>query len=116
MNELKKIDKIIELVSKRLVEVYSPDRIYLFGSYAWGKPDSDSDLDILVILGETDEKKMHKRILKGRRVLADLEIPKDIVVYTNIEFEQLASQKSSLCYKIKNEGVTLYETAWNMVV
>ncbi len=33
--------------------------IYLFGSYAWGNPDDESDLDLLVIMKASDEKKSH---------------------------------------------------------
>ena len=39
-------EKINYMVEK-MVEIYQPKRIYLFGSYAWGKPDEDSDIDML---------------------------------------------------------------------
>jgi predicted nucleotidyltransferase len=38
---------IIEVVINRLAEVYKPREIYLFGSYAWGQPGQQSDLDLL---------------------------------------------------------------------
>ena len=41
--------EIIEEVKKRLIAVYKPEAIYLFGSYAWGAPTEGSDLDLLVI-------------------------------------------------------------------
>jgi len=37
----------IEEVKNRLVKTYDPISIYLFGSYAWGHPTEDSDLDLL---------------------------------------------------------------------
>lgn len=40
----------IEEVKNRLVKTYNPIAIYLFGSYAWGSPTEDSDLDLLVII------------------------------------------------------------------
>ena len=49
-------DKIIDEVVCRLVDVYHPVEIYLFGSYAWGKPTEESDLDLLVVI-ENSEKK-----------------------------------------------------------
>ena len=40
----------IEDVGRRIAEEYQPDRVLLFGSYAWGAPTEDSDVDLLVIL------------------------------------------------------------------
>jgi predicted nucleotidyltransferase len=37
-------------VSERIVRQFSPDRIILFGSYAYGTPDDGSDVDLLVVL------------------------------------------------------------------
>ena len=102
--------KMIEILKKRLIEAYRPKTIYLFGSHAWGKPDSQSDFDILVVVDKSDEKP-YKRAVKGIRSLNGLKISKDIVVYTNDEFRELASDVSTLCHKIKNEGIKLYEAA-----
>ena len=40
----------IEDVSGRIAAEFAPERILLFGSYAWGAPSPDSDVDLLVIL------------------------------------------------------------------
>jgi len=40
---------ILELV-KRIVQKFNPERVILFGSYAYGQPRPDSDVDLLVIL------------------------------------------------------------------
>ena len=40
----------IEDVSRQIAELFRPRRILLFGSYAWGAPSPDSDVDLLVIL------------------------------------------------------------------
>lgn len=94
---------------KRLVKVYKPEEIYLFGSYAWGEPTQDSDLDILIIVTESKEK-FYKRPIRGYRSLEGLRIPEEIIIYTRNEFEKRARQKGTLCYKIKNEGYRLYES------
>ena len=39
----------IQAVVARIVEGYRPDRIILFGSYAYGTPTEDSDLDLLIL-------------------------------------------------------------------
>lgn len=100
--------EIIETVKERLIKAYNPRTVYLFGSFAWGKPDEDSDLDLLVVVDKSDEKP-YKRLFKGIDALTGLGIAKDILVYTRAEFEELASDVSTLCYKIKREGVKLYE-------
>lgn len=102
--------EIIETVKDRLVKAYNPKEIYLFGSFAWGKPDDESDLDMLVIVDRSDERP-YKRSIKGIRALIGLGLDNDILVYTRDEFEQLASDVSTLCYKIRNEGIKLYEAA-----
>jgi predicted nucleotidyltransferase len=37
-------------ISKRIAQEFQPDRIILFGSYAYGRPRPDSDVDLLVVL------------------------------------------------------------------
>ena len=100
--------KTIEEVQNRLVQVYDPLEMYLFGSYAWGKPSRDSDLDLLIVVSDSDDK-IHKRSLPGIRVLIDLMISKDILVYTKKEFEKKSDDVTTLCYKIKKEGKRIYE-------
>jgi len=99
--------EIIEEVKKRLVDVYQPETIYLFGSYAWGHPDEESDLDLLVVVRTSDEKS-HKRCISGRRALWDFDIAKDLMVYTQDEFNARVTDPTSLLYKIKNNGKVLY--------
>jgi uncharacterized protein len=99
----------IEAVVKRLVEVYSPVEIYLFGSYAWGNPNEDSDLDLLIIVQESEDKP-HRRAVKGFKSLRDLRVPKDLIVSTKMEFDTLSSDKSSFLYKIRVEGKKLYSS------
>ena len=99
--------EIIEEVKKRLVSVYEPEAIYLFGSYAWGHPDEESDLDLLVVV-RTSEEKSHKRCILGRRALWELNIAKDLIVYTQDEFNERITDPTSLLYKIKNNGKVIY--------
>jgi predicted nucleotidyltransferase len=102
--------KVIEIVKDKLVEAYQPETIYLFGSFAWGNPDEESDIDLLVIIEHSDEKP-YRRARIGIEFLSGLKIPKDILVYTREEFENLAQDFSTLCHKVKKEGIKLYEAA-----
>jgi len=102
--------EIIEEVKKRLVEVYDPIAIYVFGSYAWGCPNEDSDLDLLIVVDESDEKS-YKRPVAGHRALRGLDLSKDIIVKTKKEFEQASDNITTLMYKIKNDGELVYARA-----
>ena len=43
------VKHITREIVDRLVAEYSPERVILFGSYAYGNPDADSDIDLLII-------------------------------------------------------------------
>jgi uncharacterized protein len=74
---------VLEEVKNRLVATYNPIAIYLFGSYVWGKPTEDSDLDLLIVIDKSDEKS-YDRVRPGQRVLYDLNISKDLLIYTSL--------------------------------
>jgi len=99
--------EIIEEVKKRLVKTYDPIAIYIFGSYAWGTPTEDSDLDLLIVINQSDEKS-YSRPRPGQRALFGLGIAKDMIVYTKEEFEKYSCDVTTLCYKIKKDGKVLY--------
>jgi predicted nucleotidyltransferase len=102
--------KLEKKIIAKLVETYHPRMIYLFGSYAWGRPDETSDIDILVIIDKSEEK-FWKRTIAGIRALQGMKIAKDILVYTQAEFEEMAQNHSSLFFRIKSAGRILYEAA-----
>lgn len=102
-------EKIDEAV-RRLVKTYNPLKIYLFGSYAWGTPNEDSDLDFLVVIKESSERS-YKRPIAGYGAMRGLMIPTDILVYTKDEFNDWSKNITKISYKIKNEGEILYAKA-----
>jgi len=99
---------VLDDMRNRLVKAYDPIAIYLFGSYAWGTPNEDSDVDLLIVVDKS-ELKSFKRPLKGYEALRGLElIGKDLIVQTKDEFERRSSEKTTLEYKIKKDGELLY--------
>lgn len=100
--------EVIEDVKNRLVKAYSPVAIYLFGSYAWGTPTEESDLDLLIVVDKSEEKSFIRPI-KGYDALRGLEyIPKDLIIQTKDEFKQRSSEKTTLEYKIQKSGELIY--------
>ncbi|RKX87883.1 MAG: nucleotidyltransferase domain-containing protein [Spirochaetes bacterium] len=98
----------IEKIINSLIKVYNPRSIYIFGSYAWGTPDGDSDLDFAVIVDESDLD-MASRIRLSSNELWDIGIPTDILVYTKDEIERKSSHSSTLQHRILKEGTKIYE-------
>jgi len=101
---------VLEEVKNRLVETYNPIVIYLFGSYVWGAPTEDSDLDLLIVIDKSDEKS-YERVRPGQRALFGLGIANDLIIYTKDEFDRISSNVTTLGYKIKNEGKIIYARA-----
>lgn len=79
----------IQAIVQRIVEGYAPDRIILFGSYAYGTPTEDSDLDLLVVKAN-DNRKKWERVVAVRRAAADHENPAMDVLVLNAEEEARA--------------------------
>ncbi len=99
-------NKDISEITKKIAENINPEKIYLFGSYANGKPNEDSDLDIAVIddrAGNKDEDISYKINFVQR-----VNNPIDIDVYKNAEFDQKVKNNFTFENTITNEGVLIY--------
>lgn len=97
----------IEMAKEKLIEAFNPLSIYLFGSFAWGVPHEDSDLDLLVVIDGYNNTRL-KMLAEGHLALACLDLPKDILLYTKEEFEARSQMEKTLCYKIKHKGIEIY--------
>jgi len=100
--------EIILRVTEKIKINYNPQEIILFGSYAYGNPDNDSDLDLLIIK-ETDDK-FRQRTLNVRRILSEENglIGLDILVYTPKEIAKRLEVGDSFLSKLLREGIVLY--------
>ncbi|MBE9075815.1 nucleotidyltransferase domain-containing protein [Romeria aff. gracilis LEGE 07310] len=94
-------------MTQRLVSALKPEQIILFGSHAYGEPTEDSDVDILVIVSQSDEPR-YRRARKAHRALRGMGIPKDILVMTRAEVERQASVSNSLVSQALRQGKVLY--------
>lgn len=91
----------------RLRTELSPVAIYFFGSYVYGTPGPDSDLDLLVII-ESSPLHPYERDAAAYRALGDLPVPIDVQVYTRDEFEQRAALSVSFERTVKTKGKLVY--------
>ena len=97
--KLKKIAKSIKMKHCEVID------IRLFGSIATKEETGTSDVDILIILTETDET-FFQRILKYKRYF-DIEISIDLLVYTNDEIKKMNNEKNFFIRKIMNNSFSL---------
>jgi uncharacterized protein len=104
------LEKIVNDARDKLIKTYNPLAIYIFGSYAWGCPDGESNLDLLVVV-DTEVKDRYRAFVEGHRALVGLPVPKDILLLSQKEFEQASERTSSLHYKIKRQGKKIYARA-----
>jgi predicted nucleotidyltransferase len=96
----------IKDLTARIARAFHPDRIILFGSYAYGRPDNDSDVDILVVL-PFEGKPVRKAIEIRNRVNAG--VPLDLIVRTPEQVADRVSQNDWFMREILERGRTLYE-------
>jgi predicted nucleotidyltransferase len=98
---------ILDEMVRRLVAEFQPEQIILFGSRAWGEPNDDSDVDLYVIVSESDERPI-KRMQRAHHCLGDVGVSKDILVKTRAEADRYRHVRASLEYKVFHEGRVLY--------
>jgi uncharacterized protein len=93
-----------------------PHRVILFGSYAWGQPDENSDLDIYVVTQDDfipqSWREKADLFLQYSNVLSKLtaKIPTDLIVHTKKMHTKFIAANSSFARKIQQEGIILYES------
>ena len=99
--ELSNICRIID-------DTIETEKVYLFGSHAYGTPTQDSDYDLCVVIPDNAMRQVDA-VKKIRKALFTVQTtPLDVIVYHADAFER-RSKEISLERKIMREGVLLYE-------
>jgi len=98
------LDKIVA----QLVNSYRPEKIFLFGSYAYGQPDADSDLDLLII--KRTSERFIDRWINVRRIVSDPQrsIPFEPLVLTPEELKERLAIGDQFIKEIVTKGEVLY--------
>jgi predicted nucleotidyltransferase len=96
----------IEEVAQRIAQTFKPEQVILFGSYAWGQPTPDSDVDLLVVMEDSD--RPARRSARIARALLDVPFPMDILVRTSAEIQRRLRIGDYFIQEIMQRGRVLY--------
>jgi uncharacterized protein len=108
MRPSKEIRTEIDKIIRQIVTAYQPEKIILFGSYAYGKPRADSDLDMLII--KTTGERFIDRWTNVRKIVSDPErsIPFEPLILTPHELEERLARGDQFIEEIMTKGEVLY--------
>jgi predicted nucleotidyltransferase len=104
-----KVQKELDIIKESVLKTVPAEAIYLFGSYAYGTPDEDSDLDIYVVVPDTVTENPLNIGVAIRRNLRGfaMQLPMDLIVGTASVFNR-RRQEPTMQKMIARDGVLLY--------
>jgi predicted nucleotidyltransferase len=88
-----------------VAERFDPEKIILFGSYGYGEPHEDSDVDLLVIMPARNQMDQAVRI----RLAIPVSFPLDLLVRTPETLRRRLAEGDSFLREIVTRGKVLYE-------
>ena len=101
--------EILQEAILRIVNKVQPEKIYLYGSHAYGIPHDSSDIDLLVIVKDSSVS-IRKQAVTMYSALRGLLLPVEIKVDTRDEFERRSHWISSIERVVAEKGRILYES------
>jgi predicted nucleotidyltransferase len=102
-------ENTIQQAVDRLVSAAHPNKVILFGSYARGDANKDSDLDLMVIERELPNK--FEEMIRLRQALRTLHIPVDVLVYSQEYVDEWGHLPGSALYWALKEGKVMHEVS-----
>jgi len=104
----REMQEIIQHMLEKLLTEYAPQKVILFGSYAYGNPRPDSDIDLLIIKETTD--RFIDRWVTVRRILSDPQrtVPLETLVLTPQEVSRRLAIGDQFLAEIVEKGEVLY--------
>lgn len=96
----------IDAVVRQVADKFQPEKVILFGSYAYGSPTPESDVDLLVIMRTS-----LKHTQQAVRICQAIEyhFGLDLIVYTPEMLERRLKLGDSFLTEIMSQGKVLYE-------
>jgi len=98
----------VDAVVQRLIEVATPKKIILFGSYVRDDVTRDSDLDVLVVADDRVAN-CRKESVRLRDAVGSIDMPMDILVVRESRFEELKDKVGLIYREASRTGRLVYE-------
>ncbi len=99
-------EEAIQDIVEQIALKFSPLKIILFGSYAYGTPRSESDVDLLVIM-ETELRETQQAIQICQKI--EYRFGLDLIVFTPARLAQRIDKGDSFLKEIVSRGKVIYE-------
>lgn len=96
----------IQKMGRKIGAEFKPEAVVLFGSYAYGKPSADSDIDILVVVPQ-DRTDSH--LAAQIRLALPSQYPIDVIVHSRRRLHERLKQNDVFFSEIMEKGRILYE-------
>jgi len=104
--EMKITDQKIKEITDKIIQEYQPEKIILFGSWAWGKPTEDSDVDLLIVKDTNNTRKFAMEI---DGFVFPRPFPIDFIVYTSSQLKKELNLEEPFVSKVAKDGKVLYK-------
>ena len=102
------IEKYINSAIEKIKNEYKPEKVILFGSYAYGKPESHSDIDLFILKNTT--KRRIERFCDVRRILREMKgVPIQPLVLNKKELDEKLKLEDDFILEIMAKGIVVYE-------
>lgn len=92
-----------------IAAAFKPEKIILFGSYAYGEPNEDSDVDVLVVMPKS--RRMGRRPSLKIRQKVDADFPVDILVRDPADLARRVVDRESFFLDVTEKGRVMYEAS-----
>lgn len=102
------VEEALQGICRTIDQTVALEKIYLFGSYAYGTPDRNSDYDLCVVIPDNTLRPVDAVKEIRRALYAQQDMPLDVIVYRMSHFQR-QQERATLERKIACEGVLLYE-------
>lgn len=99
-------DTILKQIVERIARALKPDTIWLFGSFAYGQPHPNSDIDLLVVVPDTHSP--YREAVKAYAALRGTCLPVEIKVVTRSQYAKRSHWRSSIEHEVAEKGKVLY--------
>lgn len=98
----------IEELKNDFVKDLLPEKVYLFGSFAEGRANEDSDYDFYIVVNDSEKDMLRLTARAYKAIRGKQYRPVDIIVNTSRTFAERKKRVSSIESEVAKKGVLLY--------